>query len=179
MMTPGVRKLALSAHLTFSIGWIGAVAAYLILDVTVATSQDAEVVRAAWIAMGAITSRAIVPLALCSLLTGIVMAVGTRWGLFRHWWVLISLTLTVFATAVLLSESGYIDRAAAVAADPATSEHALRGLSSTLPHSVGGIAVLLIVQVLNIYKPRGLTRYGWGKQQEERRSTPARSARNG
>jgi hypothetical protein len=167
MMTPGVRKLALSAHLTFSIGWIGAVAAYVIFDVTVATSQDAELLRAAWIAMGTITSRAIVPLALCSLLSGIVMAVGTRWGLFRHWWVLVSLMLTVFATAVLLSESGYIDRAAAVAADPATSEHALRGLSGTLPHSIGGMAVLLIIQVLNIYKPRGLTRYGWRKQREE------------
>ena len=176
MMTPGVRKLALSAHLTFSIGWIGAVAAYLTLDLTVATSQDAELLRAAWIAMGVITSRAIVPLALCSLLTGIAMAVGTRWGLFRHWWVLISLVLTVFATAVLLSESGYIDRAAAIATDRSTPEQTLRGLSGTLPHSVGGMAVLLIVQVLNIYKPRGLTRYGWRKQQEARWAALASSS---
>ena len=177
-MTSGVRRLVLSAHLTVSIGWTGAVAAYLTLDVTVATSQDAEVVRAAWIAMGAITSRAIVPLAVCSLLTGIVMALGTRWGLFRHWWVLISLTLTVFATVVLLSESGSIGRAAAVAAEPATPEHALRGLSSTLPHSIGGIAVLLIIQALNIYKPQGLTRYGWRKQQEAQRALLPNFRRN-
>ena len=167
MMSPGVRKFVLSAHLTFSIGWIGAVAAYLALDLTVATSHDAATLRAAWIAMGTITARAIVPLAIASLLTGIVMSVGTRWGLLRHWWVLISFLLTLFATVVLLSESAVIGRAAAVAADPATTEHALLALPNTLPHSIGGMAVMLTVQVLNMYKPRGLTRYGWRKQQEQ------------
>jgi hypothetical protein len=37
---------------------------------------------------------------------------------------------------------------------------------------------LLVVQVLNIYKPQGVTPYGWRKQQEERRlrASAARSA---
>lgn len=169
-MKPGVRRLALSAHLTFSIGWIGAVAAYLTLDVTVATSQDPATLRAAWVGMGFITSRVIVPLAVASLLTGLVMSLGTKWGLFRHWWVLISFVLIVFATVVLLAETGYISRAAAAAASPATSDHELHALPNTLLHSVGGLVVLLVVQVLNMYKPRGLTRYGWRKQQEERRA---------
>jgi hypothetical protein len=30
--------------------------------------------------------------------------------------------------------------------------------------------VLLVILVLNVYKPRGMTRYGWRKQQEERRN---------
>jgi hypothetical protein len=169
-MNPGLRKFALTAHLAVSIGWIGAVAAYLTLDVTVATSQDAQNLRAAWIAMGAITARAIVPLAVASLLTGLVMSLGTKWGLLRHWWVLISFLLTTFAAIVLMSESGYIAHAAAVAADPTTSEEALRALPNTLLHSIGGMVVLLAVQVLNMYKPRGLTRYGWRRQQEERRA---------
>lgn len=167
-MKPGLRKFALSTHLTFSIGWIGAVAAYLTLDLTVATSQDAQAVRAAWIGMGSITAQAIVPLALASLLTGLVMSLGTKWGLVRHWWVLISLLLTVFAVGVLLLETGYISRTAAMAADPAATSDELLALPSTLSHSVGGIVVLLVVQVLNMYKPRGLTRYGWRKQREER-----------
>jgi hypothetical protein len=44
----------------------------------------------------------IVPLAVAALLTGLVMALGTPWGLFRHYWVLISLVLTILATVVLL-----------------------------------------------------------------------------
>lgn len=169
-MGPGLRKLALATHLSFSVGWLGAVAAYLTLDVTVATAQEPQTLRAAWIAMGLVVSWAIVPLAFASLVTGLVMSLGTKWGLFRHWWVLISLLLTVAATLVLLSEAGVITHAAAIAADPATSDAELRRVPPTLPHSVGGLGVLLVIQVMNVYKPQGLTPYGWRKQQEERRA---------
>jgi hypothetical protein len=167
-MPPAIRKLALAAHLTCSVGWLGAVVGYLVLDLTVATSYDPQFVRAAWVAMGLLVAWAIVPLAIASLATGLLMALGTRWGLFRHWWVLISLLLTIVATLVLLEESGVVNRIAAIAADPTTSAADLLALPPTLPHSVGGLAVLLLVQVLNVYKPQGLTPYGWRKQQQER-----------
>jgi hypothetical protein len=167
-MRPGLRKLMLAVHLTVSVGWLGAVLGYLALDLTVSTSQDALSVRSAWLAMGVVTSSVIVPLALASLLTGLVMALGTKWGLFRYWWVLISFLLTIVATVVLLSEAGLISRMAVIAAGPATSDEQLLALPGTLLHSVGGLVVLTVVQVLNVYKPQGLTPYGWRKQQEER-----------
>jgi len=176
-MRPALRKLALAIHLTTSVGWIGAVAGYLALDVTVTTSGDPTVVRAAWVAMGLIARWALVPLAIASLLTGLVMAVGTKWGLVRHWWVLISFLLTVGATGVLLLESRVISDSAAVAADSTTSTDELLAMPGTLPHSVGGLVVLLAVQVLNVYKPQGLTPYGWRKLQQERmRHDPGREA---
>jgi hypothetical protein len=168
IMPPGLRKFALATHLTLSVGWVGAVVAYLALDITVATSQDPPMVRAAWIAMGVVVSWAIVPLAFGSLLTGLVTALGTKWGLLRHWWVLISLLLTVVATLVLLSEAGVIGRLATVAANPVTSDAELLALPPTLVHSVGGLLVLLVIQVLNVYKPQGMTPYGWRRQQEQR-----------
>jgi len=168
-MPPRLRKLALAVHLTCSVGWLGAIVAYLALDLTVATGGDPQLVRAAWMAMGQVTSSAIVPLALASLLTGLVMSLGTKWGLLRHWWVLISLLLTVFAVLVLLLEAGVIRAIAENAADPATSADDLLALPDTLLHSVGGLLVLLVVQVLNVYKPQGLTPYGWRKQEEERK----------
>jgi uncharacterized membrane protein len=167
-LPPRIRKLALATHLTCSVGWLGAVVAYLVLDLTVVTSRDPQLVRAAWIAMGLIVSWAILPFAVASLLTGLVMAVGTTWGLFRHWWVLISLLLTIFATLVLWSEAGPIGRIAEIAADPTTSGDDLLALPSTLLHSVGGLLVLLVIQVMNVYKPQGLTPYGWRKRHEER-----------
>jgi hypothetical protein len=169
-MPPALRKFALAVHLTCSVGWVGAVAAYLALDVSVATSHDPQTVRSAWIAMGLVVGWAIVPLAVAALVTGLVMALGTKWGLFRHWWVLTSLLLTTGATLVLLSESSVIGDAAAIVADPTTSTDQVLALPPTLPHSIGGMAVLLVVQVLNVYKPQGLTRYGWRKQNEERRA---------
>lgn len=168
-MTPSLRKFALTAHITFSVGWIGAVAAYLALDMTIATSQDTQMLRAAYLTMALITRYVIVPLALASLLTGIVISLLTSWGLFRHYWVLISLLLTIIATIVLLSETQQISRMADIAADPTMSGDELRALPNTLVHSVGGTLVLLLITVLNVYKPRGLTPYGWRKQQEDRR----------
>jgi hypothetical protein len=169
-MPRSLRKLALAVHLAVSVGWIGAVAAYIALDVAVATSEDAQTLRAAYLGMESIARYAIVPLALAALLTGLVVSLGTKWGLFRHWWVLISFLLTVFAAAVLLVETRTISAFAAMAADPATSVEDLRALGSTSLHSLGGSAVLLVILVLNVYKPHGLTPYGWRKQQEERRA---------
>jgi hypothetical protein len=163
-MTPRLRKFALAAHITVSAGWIGAVAAYIALDVAAATSQDAQTLRAAYLAMESIARSVIVPLAFAALLTGLVMSLGTKWGLFRHYWVLISLLLTIIATLVLLSETQTISYFADIAADPTTSSGDLRALGSTLVHSIGGTVVLLVILVLNVYKPQGMTRYGQRKQ---------------
>ena len=167
-MSQRVRKFALTTHITVSVGWVGAVAAYLALDVTVLTSQDAQMLRAAYLAMELIVLYVIVPLALASLLTGLVMALGTRWGLFRHYWVLISFLLTVFAVVVLLVETQTISQLAAIAANPTTTGDKLRALPGTLLHSGLGMLVLLVITVLNVYKPRGLTPYGWRKLREQR-----------
>ena len=169
IMTPRLRKFALAAHIALSVGWIGAVASYMALDVAAATSRDAQTLRAAYLAMELIAWYVIVPLALASLLTGLAMSVGTKWGLFRHYWVLISLLLTIVATVVLLMETQTISYFAETAADPTTSGEDLRALGSTLVHSAGGTVVLVAILVLNVYKPRGMTRYGWRKQQQERR----------
>ncbi|HVL86732.1 MAG TPA: DUF2269 domain-containing protein [Candidatus Thermoplasmatota archaeon] len=167
ILPPALRKLLLSAHLTVSVGWIGAVLAYLALDVAVATSGEESTLRAAYASMELVASNVILPLSLAALATGVLLALGTRWGLFRHYWVVVSLLLTVAAVAVLWVELGTIRALAATAADPATTFDELRALPGTLPHSAGGLAILLLVQLLNVYKPAGLTRYGWRKQREE------------
>ena len=108
----------------------------------------------------------IVPQAFASLLTGIVLALGTPWGLFRHYWVLLSFILTAVATVILLlhmpTVSSLADRAQKSEGAP------LDGLGGDLFHAGLGLVVLLVILTLNVYKPRGMTRYGWRRQQEER-----------
>jgi hypothetical protein len=79
-------------------------------------------VRAAWIAMELIGWYVIVPLSLAALLSGVVQALGTPWGLFRHYWVLITFLLTSFATIILLLHMPSVSALADVAreADSAT-----------------------------------------------------------
>jgi hypothetical protein len=165
-MKPSVRKFALSAHLTFSVGWIGAVLMYLALGVAAVRSQDVETIRAAWTAMELTGWYVIVPLAIASLLTGLVMALATKWGLFRHYWVSISFVLTLFSAIVLLLHMPDVTVMAAAAQEAEGA--ALESLGGDLGHPGIGLVILLVVQVLNLYKPPGLTRYGWRKQQAER-----------
>lgn len=161
-MTRSLRKLGLTTHITLSVGWIGGVAAYLVLVVAAMTSQGAQTLRAAWIAMELIGWYLIVPLALTSLLTGFVVALTTPWGLFRHYWVMISIALTIGATVVLLQHMQTVSIVARAAADTDTADlGGLRsGLRGELLHAGVGLLVLLAIEVLNVYKPVGMTAYG-------------------
>src|SRR5262245_50856122 len=128
MMTAGVRKLALTTHITVSVGWLGSVAAFLALAVAGVASRDAQIVRGAYVSMHVTTWFVIVPFCLASLLTGIIESVGTAWGLFRHYWVLVKLLLTLFATVILLVHTQPIDRVAELAAQTTLASTDLRPL---------------------------------------------------
>lgn len=172
-MTANLRKLLLTAHITFSVGWIGAVAAFLALAIAGLTSKDAQIVRAAYPAMELTARFVIVPLAFASLLSGVIQSLGTPWGLFRNYWVLVKLLLTIFATIVLLKKMPLIGFAARRAEETQLPLAALRMAGIPLVvHAAGGILVLLVVTILSVYKPWGLTRYGRRKQQERQYQSP-------
>ena len=165
MLQVAGRRFWLAVHIGSSVGWIGAVMAFIVLDVTTVASDNVGVLRACYVAMDLVTRWAIVPLALAAFATGLIIALGTKWGLFLHYWVVISLILTVASTLVLLVQVPLIAHRASMASDPMTRDAAIQGMGNLLLHSVGGAAVLVVVMVLNIYKPRGLTRRGMRKQE--------------
>ncbi|HWJ76045.1 MAG TPA: hypothetical protein VNX29_23000 [Kaistia sp.] len=169
IMTPRLRKFMLAAHVTSSVGLLGAVAGFLVLAIAGLISQDAQIVRAAYPAMDLIARFVIVPLAFAALLIGLVQSLGTKWGLFRHYWVLAKLVLTALDAIVLLPQMQLIGYMADVAADTTLSGSYLREARMTLvAHAGGGLLVLLVPMALSVYKPRGRTRYGWRKLQERR-----------
>lgn len=167
MMAPSVRKLALLAHLSTSVGWMGAAAAFLSLAVVGLTAADPLVVRGAYVAMNAVLIYVVVPIAIGSLVSGLVSSLGTHWGLFRHYWILIKLALTIVAVLVLLQQLEPIRVLSEAAAKASTSVAPLRATQRPLVHAGGGIIVLLLIQILGVYKPRGLTAYEWRRQTSE------------
>ena len=171
-VSPALRKATLTAHVAVSVGWLGAVVVVLALGVAVLTSADPGLVSGSYLVMDWLGWSVLVPLAAGSLLTGVVVALGTTWGLLRHYWVVVKLVLTVAATAVLLLYTGTLDRLAASAMTGAAPVRS----ASPLVHSAAALAVLLLALVLSVYKPRGLTRRGWRIQQEQKAGTPTRSA---
>ena len=160
-MPARTRDLALTLHILASIGWFGAVLAFLALAIAGLTSTAPRLTAASYLAMQLITRDAIVPLCLASLATGIIQSLATRWGLFRHYWVVIKLVLTLLATLVLLLHTRPIDQLASLAGriDLAPADHRALRLQLVFDASAA-LLVLIVATALAIYKPRGLTRRG-------------------
>jgi hypothetical protein len=164
-ITSSLRKLGLTAHLISSLGWLGAVAAFLALALVGLGGLDAKQVRASYLAMDLTTRWVIVPLCFASVLTGVVQSLITPWGLIRHYWVIVKLAITVLATIILLAHVQRIDEMARFAAETVLSPDDHRGLRLQLVADAGAAVVALIVTTaLGVYKPRGVTPYGWRKQ---------------
>ena len=168
-MRPGARKFALTAHISCSVGWLGAVAAFLALSIAGLMSEDPQVVRAAYLGAELTTTYVIVPLSIASLVSGVVQALGSPWGLLRHYWVLIKLLMTIVATLILLLHTQPIGLVAETVAKATLSSADLRGLRVQLVADASAAMAALVVTVgLSVYKPRGMTRYGRRRQHQQR-----------
>jgi len=167
-MGPRLRKVALTAHVTASVGWLGAVAGSLALAIAGLASQDARVVRASYVTLE--VTGWFVLLSLASLITGLVQSLATRWGLFRHYWILAKLFINVLATVVLLMYMQTLSHLAGIAADTTSATDDLSGLRSPSPviHSAGALLLLLTATALSIFKPPGMTRRGQRRQHDQR-----------
>lgn len=158
-MKPGLRRAALTAHIAFSVGWLGAVVVFLVQAVLAATGRDDRLAQAVFLMMEPTAWFVLVPLSLASLVTGIVSALGTTWGLWRHYWVVLKLLLNLVATVVLLLYTRTINLTSAAARTSSGAELRALGLSPLI-HAGGAFVVLLVALAIAVYKPQGRTRYG-------------------
>ncbi|WP_433786845.1 DUF2269 domain-containing protein [Actinomycetospora sp. CA-101289] len=164
----------LTVHLVVSVGWIGAVLAYLALGVAATTTGNGEVVRAAWVGMALTGWFVIVPLAVAAFVTGVVMSLGTPWGLLRHYWVIFALVLTGVSVLVLVLHMPTVSAQAELAQRLGDAE--VSHLGGDLLHPSVGLLVLLVITVLNVFKPRGTTSLGQRALQRRRRVAGASAA---
>jgi hypothetical protein len=89
----------------------------------------------------------------------VALSLGTAWGLFRHYWVVFKLLITVFSTVILLVYMGTFRQMAGVAADPLVGLDYVRSVSPLL-HAALALVLLSTATWLGIYKPLGVTPYG-------------------
>ncbi|MGH3736546.1 MAG: hypothetical protein ACRDT6_13155 [Micromonosporaceae bacterium] len=172
------RKVLLVVHVVTSVAWIGVDLVLLALAAAGLLSSNPDLLRAGYVAMGFLADTVVVPVALTALATGVVLAVGTPWGLIRYRWVLTKFVLTmVMATAVVFALRPSLNQAAARALQvPLERLPALGvgdpGIDAMVAPSVA-MALLLVVTALSVYKPWGRTR--WGRRAESRRTDSRRA----
>lgn len=159
-MNSRVSKLMLTTHITFSVGWIGTVAAFLALSIVGLVSSD-PIVQSCYIAMEVVAWFVIIPFCFASLLTGLVQALGTHWGLFKHWWVLVKLVLTVIASLILILHMQPISYLADDASQKFISYNELRALRIRIvADAAAAILVLTAITTVSVYKPWGRIQFG-------------------
>ncbi|MBB5158065.1 DUF2269 domain-containing protein [Saccharopolyspora phatthalungensis] len=160
-LSPGAYKLCSTIHLVVAGSWLGVTAGKLILGLAAVLTAAPPRAQSLYLAMDAIDI-AFPPLAIATLVSGIALALGTKWGLLRHYWVVTKLVLTVavIVTAVQLEDS-YVRRAV-----PALEWRGDGTFFGAQPWSAGlllalpvlHLGMLLVATVVSVYKPWGKTR---------------------
>lgn len=163
-----VRRGWLVAHVAVSVSWLGLTIGLLALGITAYTTDSATMTEAAYRAMKVFGDWLVLPIALLTLGTGVVLSLGTRWGLARHRWVWIKFWLTL----ITLGLSAFLLRpeinSAAAAGVPDTSLVAAPVISSSAYFFMTAISVL---------KPWGLTKRGRKYRAENRKAVDAAPVR--
>jgi hypothetical protein len=153
-MSPAIRKLLLTTHITFSVGWLGAVAGFHALSIAGLNSENEQIIRAAYLSMDLISWYVILPAALGAFITGIIQSLATQWGLFKHWWIAVKFILTLGATALLLLHMKPISLMADIAMVGNVSDY--RGLQVQLIADASlALIVLFITTAISVYQPWG------------------------
>jgi hypothetical protein len=149
------------------------VVAYLVVALLALDSSDTALLRVAYPLMEQLTWYVILPFNFLSLASGITSSLVSPWGLLRHYWVTTKLILNLVTTLFLLGYTQEIHALVRVANRPVLGADQLQLLREPLNvvHAAVALLLLLIASILAVYKPRGLTRYGY------RRASLAAAAR--
>lgn len=145
-----VRAALLVVHVVASAGWLGLDGALVALEVTGLHSGDPAVRAGIALAMAVIAGWVLIPAVFVSLCSGLVLALGTSWGLTRHWWLVaksvIAVVLTATGAALMLPRLPEV-----VAGDGAPAQ----GL--TLAARSVALGLLFTATALSVVKPWGKT----------------------
>ncbi len=148
-----VRVAVLTVHVVTSVGWLGLLGSLVALEVLCLATVDPA--GQAWIdaAMAALAVWVLTPVVFSAVVSGLVLALSTPWGLVQHWWVLakcaIAITLTATGVALMLPGPRQI-----VLGDVEATH------LQTLVVRSAALMLLLVATSISVVKPWGKTPHG-------------------
>ncbi|GAA2653305.1 membrane protein [Streptomyces vastus] len=168
------RRATLVVHVAASACWLGLTLGLLVLGITATTTGSAETVEASVRAMKLFADWLLLPLAFFTFLSGLVLSLGTPWGLTRHRWVYTKfwLTLATMTATVFALRPGVDSAVAAVSAGGP-----LPDVSEVLAGPIVSLSAYVFMTVISVLKPWGLTRRGQNLRIAARKSVDVEHAR--
>lgn len=168
------RRAHLVTHVVASAGWLGLTVGLLALGITANTTGDPAMVEASVRAMKLFADRLLLPIAFLTLLSGLMLSLGTPWGLARHRWVWTKFWLTLATTT---ATAFALRPGVSAAAEAASAGHALPDGGDVLIGPVVSLTAYVFMTVISVVKPWGLTRRGRRLRAAARRPAPDEPAR--
>jgi hypothetical protein len=161
-MPPRMRKVMLTLHVIVSVGWLGIDICFIVLGITGKVTSDPRTRYAVYAALDLIYRTVLIPISVLALLTGLLLALGTVWGLFRYYWVLVKFALTVVAVILALFPLRYMitnahaELATVPVAQATSVDLGVKGVALVIAPIVGLVLYSTNV-ILSVFKPWGRT----------------------
>ena len=163
MLTRRWRRVTLVTHIVAAGAWIGIDVIVAVLVLVGWFGNDVEVRSLAYRALAEFVVWPMLVSALVSLVTGLVLGLGTKWGLVRYWWVAVKLGLNlVLCTLILVALQPGMDDVAAYGRDLLTGDPDTSTVSTLFFPPAVSLSTLTLAVALAVVKPWGRT--SWNKK---------------
>jgi hypothetical protein len=145
LMPYGARNALLTAHIAISVGLLGDSAGFLAIAIRL-SSLDAPAAQAELLHVLNLFGMLFgIPLSVGAIVTGVVLGLGTKWGVFRYPWVVAKLLLIVSVMAVGGLIIGPAEKAM-LEGDPSAAFRLIAAASYD-------VIALLLATGLSVFKP--------------------------
>ncbi|WP_405861230.1 DUF2269 domain-containing protein [Streptomyces sp. NBC_00090] len=168
------RRATLVVHVVSAASWLGLALGLLALGITAATTESAPVLEASVRSMKTMVDWLVFPVALLTLLTGLLMALASNWGLARHRWIYTKFWLTLAMIAGTFF--GFRDAIVNTYTD-VTAGHPLADAGDVLLGPMVSLASYVFMMTISILKPWGLTKHGRKQRAVSRRAVDEAAVR--
>ena len=156
VLSRGWRRTTLILHVIAGGTWIGIDVMVAVLVWTGWFGTDAEIRGLAYRALAAFVVWPMLTAGLVCLLTGLVLGLGTKWGLLRYWWVAVKLVLNlVLCTLILVALEPGMAAVAGYGRDLTGGAEAPPEISTLFFPPAVSLTALTFATVLGVVKPWG------------------------
>lgn len=158
------RRTALVVHILAAGIWVGIDVLVAVLVTVGRLAGDDRTRGLAYQALGTFVVMPMLVAGLLCLVSGIILGLGTKWGLTRYWWVLAKLVMnvTLCVLIVIALRPGMpevVDAGEAIAAGGTTDTD----LSSLFFPPIVSLSLLSLATWLSVFKP-------WGRRRQRGRA---------
>ena len=123
-LSPRGRKIVMVLHIVTSVALLGELWALVALNIYATVAADGELANSAYRLMEVLVFAGGIPLSMTALIAGVTLALGTHWGLLRHYWIFVKLLLliAVIVCGMVLFQPGPMAEATATGTQTTTEQ---------------------------------------------------------